>query len=251
MSRNIGTYQRIARAVAGFLFLWIGTYGIVHPLGRVVVLVLGVWLIAEAVLAICPLFWLLGVRSVEEKISRKNLFLLFAAGTQSVIAFEWWRAAFGKLSNDFTANFPVIVGYYAGDKNPFPRVGTALEAYVIPNIDVFAHVVQWGQVAVAFGLIIGAGLIVLPKPAWKRVGYYLSVVAAVFGVLMNAVFWLSAGWTGAGTAELNVVMFWVQLLLVYTWFELALRKTKEGAGGITEVSGQFIYEEKEIYEIRE
>jgi hypothetical protein len=251
MSKNIGTYQRLARAVAGLLFLWIGTYGIVHPLGRVAVLVLGVWLIAEAVLAICPLFWLLGVRSVEDKISRKSLFLLFTAGVQSVVAFEWWRAAFGKLSNDFASNLPVIVGYYAGDKNPFPKVVSALKDVVIPNVDVFVHLVQWGQVAVAFGLIIGAGLVFLPRSKWKRVGYYLSVVAAVFGVVMNAAFWLAAGWTGAGTAELNVVMFWVQLLLIYVWLELALRREHEGPGSITEVSGQFIYEEKEIYEIRE
>jgi hypothetical protein len=40
------------------------------------------------------------------------------------------------------------------------------------------------------------------------------------GMLMNANFYLAAGWTGPGTKGSNVVMFWSEGVLLYVWFSL-------------------------------
>lgn len=70
-----------------------------------------------------------------------------------------------------------------------------LEKAVLPNTELVAHIVAWGELLVGLGLIVGA----------------FTGIAAFFGLAMNMSYLL------AGTVSINPIMAVVQLFLVLSW----------------------------------
>jgi thiosulfate dehydrogenase [quinone] large subunit len=80
---------------------------------------------------------------------------------------------------------PDVQGWYA----------TFLEAVVIPNAEIFGHIIAWGEVLVGIALIIGI----------------FTGIAAFFGLFMNLNFLL------AGTVSINPVLFVLGIGVVLAW----------------------------------
>lgn len=95
--------------------------------------------------------------------------------------------------------------------NPYPPVKSFLENIAIPNSIVFGYLTQWGEFLAGLNLLaLSLWMIFSPKTGKKFVS--LMVLGFGTGLLLNTVFWLSAGYTSSSTGSLNLVMGAVNLV---------------------------------------
>jgi hypothetical protein len=84
------------------------------------------------------------------------------------------------------------------------------------NAAASAYAVERGQVAIALTLAATAAVIILAKrEERRRAALVLAAIALAGGALMNANFYLAAGWTSPGTKGSNIVMFWSQAVIIH------------------------------------
>lgn len=180
-----------------------------HPAARVIVVLAGLFAFGEGIAARCPLLARLG---------GARHYLIGVTAIQFVLAYEWWSAGLEKLANsEFVGGMAGTLGYFAS-KNPFPWYKDFLLGFASQNATAFAYTVEWSQVIIALILAVTAGIIVYTKgESTNRWVLVLVSLALLGGMLMNANFYLAAGWTGPGTHGINVVMFWTQAILFYVW----------------------------------
>ncbi|OGI63565.1 hypothetical protein A2818_01935 [Candidatus Nomurabacteria bacterium RIFCSPHIGHO2_01_FULL_40_12] len=150
--------------------------------------------------------------------SEKMLPLVGLVAVQMVLAYEWGSAGWGKMSSSkFVNGIAETFGYFAS-QNPYLWYKNFLLGFTTSNATLFAYLVEWAQVIIAITLVI-AGLAYLysEKIAIKKIALKLSALALVGGMLMNANFYFAAGWTSPSTSGINLIMFFVQAILVYIW----------------------------------
>jgi len=64
MSRNVGTIDRILRAALGVFLLWLAFFsGITVGWVQAVVAIVGIMMLAVAVLRVCPIYSIFGIRT--------------------------------------------------------------------------------------------------------------------------------------------------------------------------------------------
>ncbi len=218
MQKNLNSFERVVRLFIGIFALFAAAVLFAHPLARFAALVFGLYSLWECAAGKCPLHAMLGMRSPGERLSSEKLGLLGLSAVQAVLAYEWWSAGWEKASSpDFVAGIGKTLGYFAS-KNPFSWYKSFLEGFAVKHATLFAYAVEWGQLLIAFSLIIAVGIVLWTKnEKQRRLALMVSAGALLGGMLMNANFYLAAGWTGPGTKGSNVVMFWTQAVLVYVW----------------------------------
>ncbi len=218
MQKNLHAFERVARLLFGVSMLFAAWQFFQHPLARILAAALGFYSLAECALAWCPLHRLYGVLTPADRLKPEARRLFGLLGMQAVLAYEWWTAGWEKVSSpDFVQGIGKTLGFFAS-KNPFPWYQSFLEGVAAPNGTAFAYAVEWSEIAVGVVLLVSAGLIVWAKrEKTRRAALIVSSLAFAGGMLMNANFYLAAGWTGPGTKGENVVMFWMQALLIYIW----------------------------------
>ena len=147
---------------------------------------------------------------------------------QLVIAVEWIEAGVAKLqSGTFAATLPKTVEHFS-QGNPHAWYVTSVLQLAGQHPNLFASLVQWGEVLTGLGLAIGA-LIALFKSTTNlgRSAAWLSFVALVGGLWMNLHFYLAAGWTSPSTGGLNVLMLGAELSLLLYWIQSTLPPLKK------------------------
>lgn len=225
MQKNLNTFERVVRLLLGAFFLWAAYALYHHPLARLAAAAFGLFALGEAVTARCLLHKRLGKEDPALPLAKEKLFLLGALGVQTVMAYEWWSAGWEKVSSpEFVEGITGTLGFFAS-KNPFPWYKAFLEGFAMKNATAFAYAVEWSQVLI--GLCLAAAAVVLAyakNGKWHRPALAAAVLALAGGMLMNASFYLAAGWTGPGTKGSNVVMFWVQAVLGYVWLSALVAK---------------------------
>lgn len=123
----------------------------------------------------------------------------YAAGILTVIrvyiGYTWLTAGLGKVTGGFDAS-GFIQGAIAnsGGENPTVQAwwGNFLEVFALPNVEMFNFMVQWGEVLVGLGLIVGL----------------FTNFAALMGMTMNFSFLFS------GTVSTNAQMVALTIFLV-------------------------------------
>ncbi len=216
MKPNLRGFDRLTRVVLAAIFGWLAVYGYSEPIVRVIAGGFALYSLFEAVTGSCPLFAHFGVRGKNDRLKAEDLNFLGLLGVQVTLAYVWIAAGAEKLVGPFSADLAKTLGFFAS-KNPYPAVASFLTGVAAPNADVFAPIVAWGELAVGIVLAICTIVIVYGKAKDFASALDWSVAALLAGAVMNAVFWLAAGWTGPGTATANVAMFWPELALVYVW----------------------------------
>ncbi len=215
---NIGKLDRFARLVLAGVLLCLAFSAFRNPL-VVLLLILGFgWLMTEAILGVCPTYRSLGIKKPSDHLKDGTLFLVGILGVQLTLAYIWWHAGWEKVTGNFAENLPDTLTFFIS-KNPHSRYVEFLTNVAIPKVELFAQLVQWGQLAIGLGLFLSVIAILYLDKDWKRRGYGLAVIALLAGAVMNANFWFAAGWTGPGTATSNVAMFWPSLILSYIWLK--------------------------------
>jgi len=218
MEKNINWLDRLMRIILAAILFFAIVVLFKHPVARVLGVAGVLFALWEAFSAKCYLTGHLGSKSVTERLSEGSLYLLGLIAIQMTLAYEWWSAGLEKVSSpEFVSGINGTLGYFAS-KNPFPWYQDFLLGFATRNSTLFAYSVEWGQVAIAITLAVAGAVFVYSKQtAIQKIALKLSVLALVGGMLMNANFYLAAGWTGPGTHGINVVMFWIQAILAYMW----------------------------------
>ena len=219
MQRNLDWFDRLVRFSFGVVLLLSALYLFHQPLARLAVAVFGIYALAEGLLGICPLFNKLG----KGKLSVEAHYLVGLLAIQCVIAYEWWSAGFEKMSSGvFVTGLPKTLGFFAS-QNPFMWVKNFLLGFATNNATIFGQLVQWSQIVIAVVLVLSAVAYVYSKnTSVRKTAIVLSVLALIGGMVMNIIFYLAAGWTGPGTKGVNVMMFWTEAILAYTWLRFRL-----------------------------
>jgi uncharacterized membrane protein YphA (DoxX/SURF4 family) len=147
---------------------------------------------------------------------------------QLVIALEWLEGGFEKLrSGTFVSTLPKILERFSQGNPHAWYVDSFLKA-AIEHPTLFGQLVQWGEAFTGIGLIIGV-LLALFKTSitYERRSAWVSGVALLGGVWLNAHFYFAAGWTSPSTGGLNLLMFGIELILLFSWGEFAYRTKKK------------------------
>jgi len=227
MKPNLRAFDRLVRFLLGAFLIFAALVLFTHPLARVLATIAGIYALLECLTSSCPLYARLGMKSSADVLKSESLYLLGLLGVQGVLAYEWWNAGWGKVSSpDFVSGIAQTLGFFAS-KNPFPWYKDFLTGVAIPNAQAFAYTVEWSQVAIAL-VLAGSicGYLCVKTAAARRWVLILCALALLGGALMNANFYLAAGWTGPGTKGSNMVMFWSEMVLSYIWLSALLSRKK-------------------------
>lgn len=218
VEKNLNWPDRLMRFVLATILIFAVTVLFKHPIARILGGAAVIFTLWEVFSAKCYLTGHMGSKSVGERLSKESLYLLGLVATQMVLAYEWWSAGWEKISSPaFVENINSTLGYFAS-KNPFPWYKNFLLGFVTNNSTIFVYSIEFSQIAIAVALAVSGALFIYSKSEFiQKLALKFSVLALLGGILMNANFYLAAGWTGPGTHGINVVMFWIQAILVYVW----------------------------------
>lgn len=187
-----------------------------HPALRLIAALFAAYALYEAVAAHCPIHARLC--DASGSLPRTARYLLAFVALQLSLAFEWAGAGASKLANpEFASGLAQTFGTFAA-KNPYPWYADYLTGTATAYATTLANAIQWSQVAIAVVLAAAAvKLLYVKDPVLRRMAAAASIVALVGGMIMNANFYLAAGWMSPSTHGLNLVMFWAQAALAYAW----------------------------------
>lgn len=150
------------------------------------------------------------------KISFRGPGALPLVAIQGVVAYEWIHAGAEKLSAPgYVSGMSKTISTFAA-KNPNAPYKSFLTDTVAPNSQGFAYVVEYGELLAGIGLAVAAliAMVRVTPRLVETLGTWLTVLAGIGGAFMSANFYFAAGWTGASTEGINLVMTIVQVALV-------------------------------------
>ncbi|MBF8280244.1 MAG: DoxX family protein [Candidatus Magasanikbacteria bacterium] len=225
MKKNLNSFERLIRVLLGLFFLFAAWQFYKSASAQILSVLFAIFSLGEAVTGKCGLMKQMGVHEPNDKYSVAGLGLMGLGAIQAVIAYEWWSAGWEKISSPkFVDGIQGTLGFFAG-QNPFPWYKSFLLGFASQNAKAFAYTVEWSQIAIGIVLIVSTLVFLyVSSAAIRRLALIASLIALLGGLLMNANFYLAAGWTGPGARAVNVLMFWVQILLIYVWVKLLAQK---------------------------
>ncbi len=148
---------------------------------------------------------------------------------QAVLAYEWISGGLGKIyEGQFVSNIGKTLGRFETGNPHEWYVGSVLR--IAKNSpEAFGQLVQWGELLAGIGLVAAILVYGLSRqPQWRNIARYAAILSLLGGALMNVNFYYAAGWTSTSTGGLNMVMLWMQVVLLATWVS-ALRKDQKTA----------------------
>lgn len=222
MNKNLNWFERSARIFAGAILLFLSFASFDHPVARLLALLAGLWLVLEGGCGCCPLYHDLGLKK-PGPMKIETILYLMVAGVQVAVGYVWWHAGWIKIwSGNFIAELPVMLSKYAAG-NPHHFMGNFLTNQATRYYGLYGGLVELAQYMIGIGLVALAYLLITAKTeTTRRAVLYLSAVGLAFGVFMNAMFYLAVGHLDTWIAAGNVVMFWVQLVLIYGFVNLLM-----------------------------
>jgi len=114
------------------------------------------------------------------------------------LGFQWFSAGIEKLLDpNFAGALPKTLGFFAS-QNPSGWMVSLINNYFIPQAGVFAVLVSWGETLGGLALMLGL----------------LTNLALLGLIFLNSVFFLAAGWTGPSTLGLNLLMGFLEVVLL-------------------------------------
>lgn len=162
-------------------------------------------------------------------ITKRQVSIVWMFAIQLVFGYEWLFAAWEKLATKgaFVANMPKTLEFFAS-KNPFGWYKAFLSGFAAQNATTFGYAVEYGQLLIGVGLILAAFVFLFAgNKLGQKVALKVSALSYFFGALMNAAFWLAASWTSPSTRGVNMIMFWVQAILVCALCKTCRQMKKE------------------------
>ena len=120
-------------------------------------------------------------------IKNLSLFLLRLS-----ISYVWLAAGISKLLNkQFISTFGGTLETFAKN-SPFPSYSSFLHTYVMPNAQIFAQLITWGEILTGIAFLLG----------------FPMLIAAAAGIFMNVNYYLVA--TTAPSQFINIILIFSQ-----------------------------------------
>lgn len=146
-------------------------------------------------------------------------------GVQIFFGYIWLSAGYEKIAGgQFVAGLAKTLGVFAG-KNPFGWYVSYLNNIAIPNSTLLGYMVESGELLAGTMVLFGAIAYFLSSNLKLRKWLRYGMIAAFTGMcLLNANFYFAAGWTSASTKTVNVLMFWLEFILLLSWIKMKVKK---------------------------
>lgn len=220
---QLDSFERIARLFLAAVAAFAAWAIFEHPALRLVSAVFAAFALYEAGAARCVLYGRLA--DASGALSRESRYLLALVTLQAALAYEWLGAGISKIAGGtFVSDLPGTLAAFAA-KNPYPWYADFLTGFATANAALLGPAIEWGQVAIGVVLAGSAVKLLLVKnPARRRIVACAASLALVGGMILNANFYLAAGWMSPSTHGLNLVMFWAQAALVYAWLGMSAER---------------------------
>jgi len=114
------------------------------------------------------------------------------------LGFQWFMAGIEKLLDpNFAGALPKTLVFFAS-QNPYSWMAGLINNYFIPQAGIFAVLVSWGETLGGLALMLGM----------------LTNLALLGLIFLNSVFFLAAGWTSPSTLGLNLLMGFLEAVLL-------------------------------------
>jgi uncharacterized membrane protein YphA (DoxX/SURF4 family) len=144
-----------------------------------------------------------------------------AFSIQAVLAYEWISGGLGKMhEGQFVSTIGKTLGRFENGNPHDWYVGSVLR--IAKNSpETFGQLVQWGELLAGIGLVVAILVYGLSKQSqYKNMARYVAILSLLGGAFMNGNFYYAAGWTSPSTGGLNVLMFWIEIVLFIAWIVL-------------------------------
>ena len=226
MKKNLNAFERLSRMLLGAALLFVAKTLFEHTVVRLGIALVGIYVLIEAISGVCPYFArALHVRSEKDQLAPARRYLLGLVGIQVVFAYEWWTAGWEKIwSGTFVSHMPTTIAFFAS-KNPFPWYQTFLTSVVMPNATVFGYVVEWTELVIGSVLAVTAFIFLLERRILaRRVALVCASVVLVIAMVLLGNFYLATSAIGPSERGINVIAFWAEAVLAYTWLALLFRR---------------------------
>ncbi len=145
---------------------------------------------------------------------------VWMALTQALIGVEWFKSGWSKwMSVQFNDGGMAVSLAKFAEKNPHEWYVLQVLKPAMASPELFAWMVKTGEVVAGAGLVLMAAFVVWQ--GWKsrplKDWAWMNVPFLAIGVVMNLNFLYAAGWMSPSTEGLNVLMLWLQVLLMIGW----------------------------------
>lgn len=141
--------------------------------------------------------------------------------TTLALGFIWLRSSWGKIAEGkFVDSLGGVLTKFASN-NPNTWYKDLLQTVAIPNAKTMGPVIMWLEFATAI-LLAGSVIYLLTNKKKNTTVAWLLALGFLFGMVLNANFWLAAGWMSASTDGLNLLMLLFELIgfvSVFSWIQ--------------------------------
>ncbi|MEK6682992.1 MAG: TQO small subunit DoxD [Nitrospirota bacterium] len=130
---------------------------------------------------------------------REQTHLGYIAILRILIGFFFLMSGISKYSSGFLQK-PILKGVLQkwAEGNPNIWYKSFLLDTAIPNYEIFAYLVVYGEILVGFCLLLGL----------------LTRISSAFGIFMNINFLLGNGWSGPANKNVNILFIALQIIFI-------------------------------------
>ncbi|MEI7740903.1 MAG: hypothetical protein WCJ29_00180 [bacterium] len=217
LKQKLNIFERSVRFSLALIAFFSALAIFKNPLAQIGVIIFGGVMVLEVAMGRCWLAEKVGILEKSPKHKYGSLYRFALLLVQIVFGYEWLVSGVSKILNPaFIAGMSKSLGAFALN-NPNGWYRDFLVSFAIGYADIFGYMVAWGELFVGLGLIFAAGFLMFESHENHRSLLALSVVTLLFGAFMSANFYFAAGWMSPSTHSLNMIMFWIQLVLAYVF----------------------------------
>lgn len=130
---------------------------------------------------------------------REQTHLGYIAILRILIGFFFLMSGISKYSSGFLQK-PILKGVLQkwAEGNPNIWYKSFLLDTAVPNYEIFAYLVVYGEILVGFCLLLGL----------------LTRISSAFGIFMNINFLLGNGWSGTANKNVNILFIALQIIFI-------------------------------------
>jgi hypothetical protein len=213
----------VVRAAFGAALVVSAIFIFKSPAAQLFIGLLGAWMLIEAITGRCLLQSRFKAKSFAEWVDKEPLLPLIFI--QFILAYEWWSSGWFKLTSvKFLPSFMGTLTNLA-EHNPYPWMQSFLTGPYLNGAGIVASLMICGELFGAIALAVSGAMYLWSRSAHVRFAWLVLASLALTGFLvLNGLFYFAAGWTDVSTRGVNVVMFGIQAILLYTYGSLLSEK---------------------------
>jgi len=223
MKSTISVWDRFWHFMSALAMIIVGYFIFENIIAQVFAYIIALWALIEGIVGRCMIYERLGIEKGSKRLSGDSIFLMGLAWIQYVFAYRWFTSGWEKFRGDFGVGFADSLTALGRD-NPWPFLETLLE-WVSFSGDGLAQLVIWGEMMTGVFLALFTTLLLFVRTI-RAQNWALLFNIAVLGVsaTMSFLFYFAGGHLSPSTQDINIVMFWGAIGLLFAWISSVYHK---------------------------